>query len=103
VTYIASEVLLLAQDSLIPVQLDLEPSHELSHERLISLLTKTGLDHLFIGNHTGNRVELRILDTCSLLVPGDREAVSRYQRGAGSERGEVAADGARLVQLETIV
>jgi hypothetical protein len=93
VTYIASEVLLLAQDSLIPVQLNLEPSDEFGHERLVGLLTKAGFDHLFVGNHTSNRVELRILDTCSLLELGDRAGISRHQLWASSERDEVAADG----------
>ena len=95
-TYISSEVLLLAQDSLIPVQLNLEPRDELSHERLVGRLTKVGLEHLFCRNRTNNRVPLRILDTASLLVLGDCAGFGGDQGGARSESGEMTADGARL-------
>jgi hypothetical protein len=56
-----------------------------------------------VGNRTDNRVELRILDARSLLELGDLAWFGGHQRGARPERGEVAADGARLVQFETIV
>ena len=92
-TYIASEVLLLAQDDLIPVELDLQPSDELSYERLVGCLTIKGLEYLFGGNCTNNRVELRVLDACGLLELGVRAGLSRQQLGAGTERGEVATDG----------
>ena len=81
-TYISSEVLLLAQDSLIHVQLILEGREGFRH---------------FVPNRTDNRVPLRILDTASLLELGDCAGLGGDQRGARSERGEVAADGTRLV------
>ena len=92
-TYIASEVLLLAQDDLIPVELDLQPSDKLSYERLVGCLTIEGLEYLFGGNCTNNRVELRVLDACGLLELGVRAGLSRQQLGARTERGEVATDG----------
>jgi hypothetical protein len=102
-TYIASEVLLLAQDGLVPVQLRIELRAELSHECLVGLLAIADPEHLLERNHTDDRVELRVLDAGSLLVLGERARFGRHERGASPERGEVTADSARLVQLETIV
>ena len=67
-----------------------------SSDLLVGRLTKVGLEHLFGGNRTDNRVPLRILDTASLLVLGDCVGFGGDQGGARSESGEMAADGTRL-------
>ena len=61
------------------------------------------LEQLLVGKPTSSRLKLRILDACSLLKLGERAGFSGHQGGARPESGEVAADGARFKQLETVV
>jgi hypothetical protein len=50
-----------------------------------------------------DRVELGILDARRLLELGEGLGLGGDQRGARSELGEVAADGARLEEFEAVV
>jgi hypothetical protein len=77
-TYIASEILLLAQDSLITVQLDLESSDKLRHERLVGLFAGERLEQLFVRDRSDNWIELRVLDARSLLEFGERAGFGRH-------------------------
>ena len=61
------------------------------------------LEHPFFGNAARDRVELRILDACSLLELGTGLGLGGDQFWARSDCGEIAPDSARLEQLKVVV
>jgi hypothetical protein len=94
---------LLAQDGLINVELGLELRDELIDAVLVRWQSAVLLEHLFEENagHDGLKVGIfdarRLLELCmGLGIGGD-------QLWARAERCEIAADGARLVELEAVV
>jgi hypothetical protein len=91
-THITGKVLLLAQDSLIPVELIFKELDELFEALLIRCLAAVGLEQLFVGNAARIRVELRILDACRLLEFREGLGLAGDQLGAGPLRRKVAAD-----------
>lgn len=102
-THFASEVLLLAQDGLVPVELGFELRHQLLDALLVRRQPAVLLEDLFDEDAGQDRFELRILDARRLLEFRARLGVGRDQLGSRPERGDVTADSARLEQLKAIV
>lgn len=102
-THVASKVFLLAQYGLVSIELTFELRDEFLDALLVHRLTTARLDHLFPENDARNRIELRILDACCLLELCVCLGLCRDQLWARPERRNVAADSARLEQLETVV
>jgi hypothetical protein len=102
-THITGKVLLLAQDSLIPIELGFDLSYQLLGSLLVCRLPDVRLDKFFPNKGSCDRVKLSILDACRLLELCIGLGVRRDQLRARSERGEVSTDSARLVQLKSVV
>jgi hypothetical protein len=101
--HITSKVLLLAQDGLVHVQLALKGREERLDALLVDRQPVDLLVQRLLENLVRDRVELRILDARRLLELGTGLGLGGDQRGARPELGEVAADGARLEELEVVV
>jgi len=102
-THIAREVVLLAQDGLIPVELGFELRDQLLDALLVRRQPAVRLVHSFRNDAGRNRIKLRILDARRLLEFCVGLGIGGDQLGPRPERRDVAADGARFVQLEAVV
>ena len=102
-THITSKVLLLPQDCLVPIKLALKLSDELLYTLLVRHLPEARLENFLPGDARHDRIKLRILDACRLLVLGVGLGLSRDQLCARAKRRDVPSDGARLEQLKAIV
>ena len=102
-THIAREVLLLAQDGLVPVELTFELRDQLLDALLVRRQPAVRLVHFFRNDAGRNRIKLRILDARRLLEFCVGLGIGGDQLGPRPERRDVAADGARFVQLEAVV
>ena len=103
--HITSKVLLLAQDGLVHVELALKDREERLDALFVNRLRVPEhlLEERLLENLLPDRVELRILDARRLLELGEGLRLCGDERGARPELGEVAADGARLEELEAVV
>jgi hypothetical protein len=102
-THITSEVLLLAQNGLIPLELPFEATDEFFEVILICRFAAVALEQLLVGDAARIRIKLRILDACCLLELGIGLWLGGDQLCAGTLRGKVAGNSARLVQLEAVL
>jgi hypothetical protein len=102
-THITSKVLLLAQDGLVPIELTFEEREVRIDTLLVYRLPEHLLERCLSENVAGDRVELSILHARRLLESRTRPELRRDQLRASSECGEVAADSARLEELEAIL
>ena len=102
-THIASEVLLFAQNGLIPVELSFELGDQVLDALLVRRQPAVLLEYLFPKNTGQNRFQLRILDARRLLEFRAGLGIGGDQLGSRPERREVAADSTRFEQLEAVV
>jgi hypothetical protein len=94
---------LLAQDGLVPIELTFEERELRLDTLLVYRLPEDLLEHCLFEDVGRDRVELRILHARRLLEFRTSPGLRRDQLRAGSERGEVAADSARLEELEAVL
>jgi hypothetical protein len=93
-THITSEVLLLAQDDLISIELAFKLAEQLLHTLLIRYFPPELLEYLLVGNSRRDRIKIRILDAGRLLEFGTGLQLSRNQLWAGANGREVPSDSA---------
>lgn len=101
---VASQVLRLAQDPLVPCQFLLQSSLVLLDTRFVGLHTTHHLEHTLHSNAKRDRLEVECLDVLCLVVLCESLDVAggRYELGARLLR-HVASDRARLVQDEPVI
>jgi hypothetical protein len=94
---------LLAQDGLVPIELTFQEREVRLDTLLVYRLAEYLLERCLSENVGRDWVELRILHARRLLESRTRLGLCRDQLRASSERGEIAADGARLEELEAVL
>jgi hypothetical protein len=94
---------LLAQDGLVPIELTFEERELRIDTLLVYRLPEDLLEHCLFEDVGRDRVELRILHARGLLKFRTSPGLRWDQLRASSERGEVAADSARLEEFEAVL
>ena len=102
-TYIASKVLLTAQDGIIPIELTFQLSDRLLDTLLVRRQPNELLGRPFKKNGARDRIKLSILDARGLLELCAGLGICGISSGPDPERSKVTTDCTRFVQLETIV
>jgi hypothetical protein len=100
---VAGEVLVLGQDRLVAGHLALERLRELGHELLVRRLAEHRREDALVRDRGREDVEVGDLDRRGLLEERGLVRVGRRDEGGLGLRGDVAGDGARLIDDEAVV